>query len=132
MVEDERFVGIARAPGGTVGRCVCIDSFGRPVGEFSFAWSAEKLRPIVSWFLHEARQNVEVMVGVVADELDDEMVDLLVQSDLDVREVRQWLVNSMWRCLPRKKHTIRLRAYCIAQFLLLVDYTPEVLTRTRR
>jgi hypothetical protein len=122
---DELFVGIARAPGGVSGRCVCVDGLGRPVQEFSLAWAPARLRHVLLWFQDDKRnQGLDVTVGVEAEDLDDEMAAVFAESPLLAKGVERGVVDGMFDCLRLKQRTVRSRARCIAQLLLLADYPP--------
>jgi hypothetical protein len=133
MVE-ERFFGLVKCPGGQLGHCVSIDGLGQQSDAAIISWSAERLRQLLGVFKHylATHDDLDITVAVVAGEMDDEMITVLLKSDLDVRVLQPRVVDAMWRCMHRKKHTGRMRALCVAQLLLLADWPPVPLSPAHR
>jgi hypothetical protein len=126
---DELFVGIARAPGGHVGRGVCIDGLGRPVGQFCVAWSAEKLLQVLARARVGASDETELTVGLEAQDVDDEMQEALRRSSHLVKTIDRRVVDGLYGCVARRRRDVRARARCVAQLLLLADSPPKELRR---
>ena len=122
---EELFVGIPRAPHGAVGRCVCIDGLGRSVEEASFAWTPARLGELMGWLVAQEERDITVTLGVVVEDLDPEIGGLLRGGPIVVKGLERPVVDAMEGMLRRKQRTLRMRARCVAQLLLLADYPPQ-------
>jgi hypothetical protein len=110
---EELFVGIARAPGGHVGRGVCIDGLGRPVGQFCVAWSAEKLLQVLGRARVGARDETEFTVGLEAQDVDDEMQEALLRSSHLVKTIERGVVDGLYGCVARRQQMRVRYARCV-------------------
>jgi len=124
---EELFVGIARAPGGQVGRGVCIDGLGRPVGQFCVAWSGEKLLQMLGRVRVSASEELEITIGLEAEDVDDELQEALLRSGHLAKTIERGVVDGLYGCVARRRRDVRVRAQCVAQLLLLADYPPREL-----
>jgi len=126
---EELFVGIARAPGGQVARGVCIDGLGRPVGQFCVAWSGEKLVQMVGRVRLGASEELEITIGLEAEDVDEAMQEALLQSGHQAKTIERGVVDGLYGCVARRRRDVRVRAQCVAQLLLLADYPPVALRK---
>lgn len=124
---DELFVGIARAPGGQVARGVCIDGLGRPAGQFCVAWSGQKLLQMLARVRSGASEEMEITIGLEAEDVDDQMHEALLRSGHLAKTIERGVVDGLYGCVARRRRDVRVRAQCIAQLLLLADYPPQEL-----
>lgn len=124
---DELFVGIARAPGGQVARGVCIDGLGRPAGQFCVAWSGQKLLQMLARVRGGASEEMEITIGLEAEDVDDQMHEALLRSGHLAKTIERGVVDGLYGCVARRRRDVRVRAQCIAQLLLLADYPPQEL-----
>jgi hypothetical protein len=124
---EELFVGMARAPGGQVARGVCIDGLGRPAGQFCVAWSGEKLLQMLARVRVSASEELEITIGLEAEDVDDEMRQALLRSGHLAKTIERGVLDGLYGCVARRRRDVQVRAQCIAQLLLLADYPPVAL-----
>ncbi len=124
---EELFVGIARAPGGRIARGVAIDGLGRSVGHFCVAWSGQKLLQMLSRTCDATSEDLEITIGLEAEDVDDEMRQALLRSSYLVKTIERGVVEGLYSCVARRRRDVEVRAQCIAQLLLLADYPPQEL-----
>jgi hypothetical protein len=124
---EELFVGIARAPRGAYGRCVCIDGLGRSVEASCFAWTPARLSELMRWLVAQEERGISVTVGVMVEDLDAETSALLRGGPIVIKGLERAVVDAMEEMLRRKQRTLGMRARCVAQMLLLADYPPKSL-----
>jgi hypothetical protein len=76
-----------------------------------------------------ASEELEITIGLEAQDLDDEMQQVLLRSSHLTKTIERGVVDGLYGCVARRRQNVRLRAQCVAQLLLLADYPPVELRR---
>ncbi|MBI4701223.1 MAG: hypothetical protein HY744_08710 [Deltaproteobacteria bacterium] len=126
-VDTQMFVGLCRTPGIPSGKCVCLDEIGRLLHAGPVAWSEPGVGGLVRSLKALAGSELEVTLGVDAEDADEAMARVLGRSGLPVKLVGRWMVEALWHSHKRRRQTVVTRALCIAQVLLVADCPPRPL-----
>jgi hypothetical protein len=97
------------------------------VGQFCVAWSGEKLVQMVGRVRVGASEELEITIGLEAEDVDDTMQEALLRSGHLAKTIERGVVDGLYGCVARRRRDVRVRAQCVAQLLLLADYPPVAL-----
>jgi len=125
----ERFVGIACSPSGLFACAFCLDELGEAAGELSFPWSASKVRQFLLHLKANLGPDTELVLALELEDADAEVQQVLLEVGFPARLIARRVVDSLWRCLKRRKQTVRYRARCLAQLLLMASQPALTLSR---
>lgn len=133
----EMYAGLCRHDGGQVARYVVLDGLGVVRQQGTVAWSASGMARLLEPLQRAAQAGVEVVLGVLSEDAaaaepeDVEVMQALGSCELSVRRVEAWMLDALWRSHKRRRHTLVMRAHCLAQVVLVATSPPRVLSHSQ-